>query len=478
MSENVCKQDSVNKSRSAPLNSGEVSRYYALRVPDLKQAGSEWRAKCPIHQGSRDSFSVQPDTGIWFCHSECNKGGNVFQLEAELSGESIKDAARDVYSIVGRTKEIVAVYDYTDENGALLFQCVRYQPKDFRQRCPNPDEKGKWIWSVKGVRLVPYRLPQVIAADTVYVVEGEKDVATLEGFGLTATTSPMGASKGLHKTKWRSDYNQYFAGKHVVILPDQDEPGQMHGGTIARNLAPVAASVRVVNVPAGKDVSDWIAAGGTSQDLQGLVQSAPPYVAGAGLPVTTSNLVPAVRAGWEDFKPLLQRPSDGANGEVFANLHKGVARWVPEFDKWIIWSEAEGRWVIDDSLTVHQLAVSHIRSMRQAALDLHDPDLMKHAIWTESRGHTDSMISYARSFMVTHPHELDSDLYLLNVKNGTINLRTGELIKPHRKEDFITKLVDVEYIPDAHSEEFDEFLSTDYVWQKGSGKISAIIHGL
>ena len=434
-----------------PLTSAEISSYYRARVPALKQDGAEWRGPCPIHNGSRDSFSVVPDTGQWFCHSECATGGNVFTLEEKLGG-----TAGEVYAVIGRNaaRQIVATYGYTDESGRVLFECVRFQPKDFRQR--RPDGHGGFLWNVKGVRLVPYRLPQVLAADSVYVVEGEKDVHTLEGLGVTATTSPMGASSSLTKTKWRAEYNRYFAGKHVVILPDQDEPGQMHAGTVARNLLPVAASVKVVNIPAGKDISDWVAAGATAQDLAALVEDAVPYVE---LTANGANLVPALRAGWNDFKALIERPSDGANGEVFSKVHSGLARWVPEFDKWIVWSEEEGRWAVDDSLTIHQLAVSHIRNMRQAALDLHNPDLMKHAVWTESKGHTDSMISYARSFMVTHPDKLDSNLYLLNAKNGTVNLKTGEL-QPHQKLDFITKLVPIEYNPEARSEEFEKFLLT------------------
>src|SRR6185369_15367502 len=68
---------------------------------------------------------------------------------------------------------IKATYDYVDEGDKLLFQVVRQEPKDFRQRQPGA-EPGTWIEHVKGVRRVIYRLPDVIAAtstgDVVYVV--------------------------------------------------------------------------------------------------------------------------------------------------------------------------------------------------------------------------------------------------------------------------------------------------------------------
>jgi hypothetical protein len=82
---------------------------------------------------------------------------------------------------------IVATYDYRDEHGELLMQSVRFEPKDFKQR--RPDGKGGWAWRVKGARVVPYRLPELLAdaAATVYVAEGEKDCDALAGIGLVAT---------------------------------------------------------------------------------------------------------------------------------------------------------------------------------------------------------------------------------------------------------------------------------------------------
>src|SRR5882672_7763875 len=110
---------------------------------------------------------------------------------------------------------IVKTYDYRDERGELLFQAVRYEPKEFRQR--RPDGNGGWIDNLQGVRRVLYRLPELIHSDLkqfVYVCEGEKDCDNLAAIGLTATTSPMGAEK------WRPEYSEHLRGRYVVILPD------------------------------------------------------------------------------------------------------------------------------------------------------------------------------------------------------------------------------------------------------------------
>jgi len=67
---------------------------------------------------------------------------------------------------------------------------VRYNPKGFSQR--RPDGNNDWIWNMKGITPVPYRLPEIIQSiEPVMIVEEEKDVENLRRMGFTATTSPM-----------------------------------------------------------------------------------------------------------------------------------------------------------------------------------------------------------------------------------------------------------------------------------------------
>jgi hypothetical protein len=159
-----------------------------------------------------------------------------------------------------------------DETGNLLFQVVRFNPKGFQQRRPKSD--GNWVWSVKGIRAIPYRLPELLADKTlpVVVVEGEKDVDSLAAWGIPATCNAGGAGK------WTPDHAAFLAGRDVAIIPDNDEAGQNHALQVARSLHGVAASVRVVtlpNLPLKGDVSDWIAAGGTLDELVNLMTAAP-----------------------------------------------------------------------------------------------------------------------------------------------------------------------------------------------------------
>ncbi len=302
---------------------GEVSTYCAARLPQLKQRrAQEWRGPCPIHKGKRDSFAVDASTGQWFCHSACGRGGDICDLEMALSGVDFKAAKAAIHAIVGRADSqsgkraararIVATYDYVDEEGHILYQSVRMDPKGFKQR--KPDDKGGWDWSIKGVRLVLYHLPDLLkrSTETVFICEGEKDVRSLASLGLLATCNPMGAGK------WRPDYSEAIRGRSVVLLPDNDPPtdelgkphykGQKHVASVAADLLRVGCEVRIVEVPQGKDVSDWLSTGGTLKELEALL------CAQARLTVDT---LAAWRTRWE-LSTDTKKPAGGRHGN--ANL--------------------------------------------------------------------------------------------------------------------------------------------------------------
>ena len=263
--------------KKQPYAPGEIEAYFAERVPGLNRQGSEWRGPCPIHGGEHNNFTVKPETGQFFCHSQCQAGGSLIQLEMKLSGEDFKTAAAEVDRIVGRPSpsypKIVKTYDYVDENDSILFQVVRYKPKAFSQR--RPDGHGGWIGTTKGVRRVLYRLPRLKDATTVISVEGEKDVESLEGLGFVATCNSGGAGK------WQPDFADALVNKIVVVMPDNDEPGRKHAEQVIRTLRGKAREIRLVTIPKGKDASDWIAAGATAEVIAAAIAAARPLASEA-----------------------------------------------------------------------------------------------------------------------------------------------------------------------------------------------------
>ncbi len=180
------------------LTPADVAAYRKERFPAFKQNGEWWRGPCPVHGGERkDSFAIHSQTGQAVCHSQCGRGWDIPALEQALSGSDFPAAVRAIERTIGRDlngtqpqRRIVAEYDYCDADGRLLFQVVRYAPKGFQQR--QPDGQGGWVWNVKGVWLVPYKLPSVLKAEIIFVVESEKDVHSLEKIGIIATTNAGG----------------------------------------------------------------------------------------------------------------------------------------------------------------------------------------------------------------------------------------------------------------------------------------------
>lgn len=95
----------------------------------------------------------------------------------------------------------------------------------------------------------PYRLPELLEAvaneHLIFIAEGEKAVNALVGIGVVATCSPSGAGK------WRDSYSQYLRSADVVILPDNDAPGNQHATQVSASLSDIASRVRVVRLQPG-----------------------------------------------------------------------------------------------------------------------------------------------------------------------------------------------------------------------------------
>jgi hypothetical protein len=254
-----------------------------LRRLNAKRSGKDWTASCPAHDDSKASLSI----------SEAENGSVLVHCFAGCTAQSIVDALgltmKDLFpaKAARRSKpQIVYTYDYVDRRGKLLYQTVRYQPKDFKQRRPNPSTPGDWIWNLKGVPRVLYRLPEVKAAveggQCLYVAEGEKDVDELVKQGFAATCNPLGAK--LDGSTWARSYTNTLRGAaKVIVIADKDEIGRRHARVIAKALQRVTKSVKLVELPNGnaikiKDAHDFFAAGGTADELRDLVDAVPEFV--------------------------------------------------------------------------------------------------------------------------------------------------------------------------------------------------------
>ena len=246
------------------------------RLRGVRKAGKGWKALCPAHDDHKPSLKIdegQDGRVLLKCFAGCDTKDILAAI-----GLTMRDLYPEPEQKRGQEGpgKIIATYGYKDADGRLLFQVCRTVDKRFFQR--RPDGKGGWINGLGGILPVLYRLPEVLQAlkqgETIFVPEGEKDVDNLVRLGLAATCNPMGAGK------WWDHYSNWLKGANVVILPDNDEPGRKHAQQVAQSLYGKAASVKVLELPglpAKGDVSDWLEAGHTKEELMRLAEETPDW---------------------------------------------------------------------------------------------------------------------------------------------------------------------------------------------------------
>lgn len=287
---------------------------------------TEWR------WGSGGSRSYKVDEHVWFDH-EADKGGGTIELvmreeggdkaaaltwleeqgliegssgrsggqprqAAPLLADEPQEQEREPVSTPEAAMKAVKGYRYKTRDGDPLYEVIRYHfqlpggswvidpktgnpKKTFRQR--RPDGRGGHIWNLDGIGHTIYRHREVEMAIeagwTVALMEGEKDVETLEGFGAVATTNSGGAKH------WTPEMAAIFRGADVVVFTDNDDAGREGAEIKARSLRGIARRVRVLDLaqhvpdfPAKWDVTDWVERlGGTHERLVEIMNALPDW---------------------------------------------------------------------------------------------------------------------------------------------------------------------------------------------------------
>ncbi len=228
------------------------------RLQNVRKTRNGYQALCPSHTDIKQSLSVKESNGriLLKCFAGCDTQEIVSAMNIELKdlfSEQKKVMANNNF----QSKKIVSVYQYTDENGNLLYENVRYEPKDFQQRKPSGNG---YDYSLNGVRRVPYRLPELIKAvadDTdVFLCEGEKDADNLRKIGLTTSSFK----------NWKPEFNSFIKGANIILLLDHDKSGVKQASAACKILFGKMASLKMLDLFAdellpekhGRDVSDWI----------------------------------------------------------------------------------------------------------------------------------------------------------------------------------------------------------------------------
>jgi 5S rRNA maturation endonuclease (ribonuclease M5) len=145
--------------------------------------------------------------------------------------------------------------------------------KHFTQRKWSPD--SGWLPTVKGVGAVLYNADRLILTGTVIIVEGEKDADSISGLHLSGRGGEtIGVTSG-GKGTWHAKLAKQLRGKAVIVMPDNDAPGEDYAVTVRASLD--AEHIEYASVSfagtGSKDVTEYLQNDHTVEELVRLINS-------------------------------------------------------------------------------------------------------------------------------------------------------------------------------------------------------------
>lgn len=230
-----------------------------------EELSRDGKVHCPVHDDHHPSLSVKDGTNglllkCWSCDASVADICSAWGISVS-----------DLFYEPPKHDEPLATYDYG------TYEVLRRPPKNgkkvFVQRHKDP-VSGEWIWDMKGVSRALYHGAAVNVAAAkggiVVLVEGEKDVHTLERLGYVATTASGGS-----QAPWEPWFTKQLTGARVVVIPDNDHTGRAYAQKIVADLeekTPVAL-LELEGLDEHGDVTDWLPQN-SAEELERLINAA------------------------------------------------------------------------------------------------------------------------------------------------------------------------------------------------------------
>lgn len=203
--------------------------------------------------------------GLWHDFST-GEGGDIFDLWAAVTGKNqFTDTVEDIAKWIGYSEkndtlgQPTASWNYYDESDQVIATVYRYNTDSGKRYLP---------FDVKRSSFTPpetrplYNIPGIMKSDKVILVEGEKCADALIEQGMTATTAMLGANAPIEKTDWSP-----LKGKHVIIWPDNDEPGKQYAEKVVKKLTFLGVlSLTLLEIPDNKP-KGWDSADGIEEKM-------------------------------------------------------------------------------------------------------------------------------------------------------------------------------------------------------------------
>ncbi len=455
------------------MTDGEIYERNLLPFKIVKRYGTKAQCRCPAHDDKHASLTITKGRKctLFYCHAGCSVDSILQAAGLEKKDTFYEDRLLNnnwrVYIESREKRRIEDIYHYSSINGQYTFTKVRLEGKKMLFGVLQNERfsyglGGKHRRELKSLYFSPQEVQKaILEGEHIFYVEGEKDVNTLKAKGYTAVTAG-----GVND--WQSDFAQVFKGAKMIILADNDEPGKRLANTVQSDLKGIAQSSRII-VPTPDifkgDVSDYFAAGHGREDFERLISRE--AVTEIRTDAINTN-VHTVGARQQDrtLEQVLKElhaeqyeTSDKGFGRLFADVFKSRYRYNPSRKDFM---KYDGKRWIDD------IEGLNARASAKALSDA----LMRYAVSIDAEGkylkaviplcnirNRNNMLQDSRDVYFFSNEELDTNDYLLNVQNGTLDLsEDAQRFMKHSPDMLLSKICNVEYDPAADCKEWKKFL--------------------
>ena len=450
----------------------------------VNRYGDRIQCKCPAHDDKQASLTISKGRKctLFYCHAGC-------KLDDILSAAGIKktDTFYENKEKSANWRKFIESREQRKIEGIYPYYCIDDEKYAFHKiRLSGKKiiygrlENDKFRYGLsrnkprKAYRAIYGNIQNIYRAiqenRPVYITEGEKDADTMTKKGYTTFTYG-GCSD------WQSDFADILKGAIVYILADNDTPGRQVAQKIYDDVKTIADSAKIIipmpDIPKA-DITDYFESGKTKEDFSMLLKQG-----GEMLPETISNSVEALPKQLEKINACSNyEVNDKGNGQLFADVFKDKHRYNPSRKDFMLYDGK--RWVDD---TEGLAAKADAKSLSDALLvygsSTGNGDYLKAVTALCNIRNRNNMLQDSKDVYYFCNEDLDVDDYLLNVKNGTLDLSKDEpKFMKHNPDMLLSKVCNVNYDPSAECKAWNKFLSEIMTGDKEKIKYLQKIAGL
>ena len=450
----------------------------------VNRYGERIQCKCPAHDDKQASLTISKGRKctLFYCHAGC-KLDDILNAagikKTDTFYENKEKSANWRKFIESREqRKIEGIYPYyCIDDGKYAFHKIRLSGKKIIY---GRLENDKFRYGLsrnkprKAYRAIYGNIQNIYRAiqenRPVYITEGEKDTDTMTKKGYTTFTYG-GCSD------WQSDFADILKGAIVYILADNDTPGKQVAQKIYDDVKTIADSAKIIipmpDIPKA-DITDYFESGKTKEDFSMLLKQE-----GKMLLETISHSVEALPKQLEKINACSNyEVNDKGNGQLFADVFKDKHRYNPSRKDFMLYDGK--RWVDD---TEGLAAKADAKSLSDALLvygsSTGNGDYLKAVTALCNIRNRNNMLQDSKDVYYFCNEDLDVDDYLLNVKNGTLDLSKDEpKFMKHNPDMLLSKVCNVNYDPSAVCKAWNKFLSEIMTGDKEKIKYLQKIAGL